>query len=94
MRERGTCEAWACDKPAVGHRANGLGVVHLCVDHLPADQMDDDGPEDDAICDVCIKPKAPDITGELRCAGCDEAIESMFASDWEDAVAEGRPDRA
>jgi len=90
MRERGTCEAWACGKQAVGHRANGIRVVHLCADHLPANAMDDDGPEDDAICDVCIKPKLPDITGELRCARCDDAIDSMVRGQWEDAVAEGR----
>ena len=35
MMERGTCDAWACGKLAVGHRFNATSVVNLCVDHLP-----------------------------------------------------------
>jgi hypothetical protein len=42
------------------------------------------------LCDVCVKPKEPDITGELRCRQCDDAIDSMVRHDWEDAVAAGQ----
>ena len=92
MRERGTCDAWACDKPAVGHRTNGYSTVNLCVDHLPAEAMDDEGPETETVCGVCVKPKKPDITGELRCAQCDDAIDSMVA-DWrEEAIEAGEMD--
>lgn len=87
MRDRGTCEAYRCERPAIGYRANGLGVVNLCENHLPENRREGD---EEVVCDVCIKPNQPDETGELRCTSCDEAIDTMARSDWEDAVAEGR----
>ena len=79
VSEHGTCEAWACNKPSVGHRANGLGVVNLCGKHLHRGGK----------CPDCGDVMWPDITGEWRCSECDAATDRMVQGWWEDAVAEG-----
>jgi hypothetical protein len=81
VRGRGTCDAWACNNPAVGHRSNGHGTyLHLCAGHLPAD------------CPDCDRPVRAGITGELRCRRCDEGVEQMVRGWWEESVAAGELD--
>ena len=86
MRERGTCEAWKCQRDAVGYRFNGTNHVNLCENHLPENRRPGD---EEVVCDVCGKPNKPDATGELRCQRCDQAIEDMVAGWREDAIARG-----